>query len=326
MKKVFIALSALVAVACSNALTIEAPKNAMIEFDNAFVENSTRLAIDITKDNINDFGVYGWVVKGDEQGQIFNNTLVYKQDGKFVYQTPQYWIGGAQYHFAALAPMQNAAWEYSPANALNGTITFDNEKAMAQQDVVFDFVSPEITPEEISSKPDAVEFNFHHILSRVKFSFKNCFAETSNITLEVTDIAISNVYAEGSIDVVNGLLDSSWNVSKEEENLMEKPLAFGNTALADGETIMASGDVATSAHLYLIPTSATYNISFSVTLYQAGVELGHYNRSATVTVNMEKGKSYELKANLNHTNTSDKGELAPIEFTVGNIGDWNTNI
>ena len=77
MKKVFIALSALVAVACSNALTIDAPKNAMIEFDNAFVENSTRLAIDITKDNINDFGVYGWVVKGDEQGQIFNNTLVY---------------------------------------------------------------------------------------------------------------------------------------------------------------------------------------------------------------------------------------------------------
>lgn len=326
MKKVFIALSALVAVACSNALTIDAPKNAMIEFDNAFVENSTRLAIDITKDNINDFGVYGWVVKGDEQGQIFNNTLVYKQDGKFVYQTPQYWIGGAQYHFAALAPMQNAAWIYSPANALNGTITFDNEKAMAQQDVVFDFVSPEITPEEITSKPDAVEFNFHHILSRVKFSFKNCFAASSNITLKVTDIAISNVYAKGSIDVIGGNLDNSWNVSKKDENLMAKPLVFGNTALADGATIMASGDVATSAHLYLIPTSATYNISFSVTLYQAGVELGHYNRSATVTVNMEKGKSYELKANLNHTNTSDKGELAPIEFTVGNIGDWNTNI
>ena len=296
----------------------------MIEFDNAFVENSTRLAIDITKDNINDFGVFGWVVKGDEQGQIFNNTLVYKQDGKFVYQTPQYWIGGAQYHFAALAPMQNAAWEYSPANALNGTITFDNEKAMAQQDVVFDFVSPEITPDEITSKPDAVEFNFHHILSRVKFSFKNCFAASSNITLKVTDIAISNVYAKGSIDVIGGNLDNSWNVSKVDENIM--PLVFGNTALANGATIMASGDVATSDHLYLIPTSATYNISFSVTLYQAGVELGHYNRSATVTVNMEKGKSYELKANLNHTNTSDKGELAPIEFTVGNIGDWNTNI
>lgn len=318
MKKVFIALSALVAVACSNALTIDAPKNAMIEFDNAFVENSTRLAIDITKDNINDFGVYGWVVKGDEQGQIFNNTLVYKQDGKFVYQTPQYWIGGAQYHFAALAPKQNAAWIYSPANALNGTITFDNEKAKAQQDVVFDFVSPEITPEEITSKPDAVEFNFHHILSRVKFSFKNGFAASSNISLDVNSVVIKNAYANGTIDVAEGVLAPNWNPAGNME------VVFGDSTIENStQSTIYPGDTAKTAHLYLIPGSKTYNVEFKITLYQAGIELAHYSRTATVTVNMERGKSYELKATLNQNNTADHGELSPIEFTVGNIDGWN---
>ena len=318
MKKVFIALSALVAVACSNALTIDAPKNAMIEFDNAFVENSTRLAIDITKDNINDFGVYGWVVKGDEQGQIFNNTPVYKQDGKFVYQTPQYWIGGAQYHFAALAPMQNAAWSYSPANALNGTITFDNEKAMAQQDVVFDFVSPEITPENITSKPNAVAFNFHHILSRVKFSFKNGFAASSNISLDVNSVVIKNAYANGTIDVAEGVLAQNWNPAGNME------VIFGDSTIENStQSTIYPGDTAKTAHLYLIPGSKTYNVEFKITLYQAGIELAHYSRTATVTVNMERGKSYELKATLNQNNTADHGELSPIEFTVGNIDGWN---
>ena len=320
MKKVFIALSALVAVACSNALTIDAPKNAMIEFDNAFVENSTRLAIDITKDNIIDFGVYGWVVKGDEQGQIFNNTLVYKQDGKFVYQTPQYWIGGAQYYFAALAPKHDAAWTYTPAqnDALYGTIFFDNDAANAEQDVVFDFVTPERTPENITSKPSAVAFNFRHILSRVKFSFKNGFAASSNISLDVNSVVIKNAYANGTIDVAEGVLAQNWNPAGNME------VIFGDSTIENStQSTIYPGDTAKTAHLYLIPGNATYNIEFKVTLYQAGVELAHYNRTATISVNMERGKSYELKATLNQNNTADHGELSPIEFTVGNIDGWN---
>ena len=319
MRKFLIALAAVAVASCSTELTIDAPKGAVIEFGNHFVNNSTRAAVDITKDTIDDFGVFGWVEADEKQGLIFNNTLVYKQDGKFIYQTPQYWIGGAQYYFAALAPKE-AAWKYSPLNAQNGTISFNNAVAGAEQDLLFDFVAPERTPESITSKPGEVSFNFHHILSRVKFSFKNGFASTSNITLKVTDVVITNAHARGTLDLNNGQLAAAWNAV----DTMEAD--FGDTTVENNaENIMDSGATAVSPHLYLIPAKATYNVRFNVTLYQAGVELAHYNRLATITLDMERGKSYEFKATLDQNNTADHGALNPIEFIVGNVGSWNPN-
>lgn len=318
MRKVLIALAAISAVACSNEHTIDAPKGAAIEFSNLFVENSTRAAVDITKDNIENFGVFGWVENDDKQGQIFNNTTVYKQGGEYIYDIAQYWIANAQYYFAALAPKQGAAWTYTPTDAQNGTISFDNVEAKAEQDVVFDFVAPKRTPVAITAKPSAVSFNFHHILSRVKFSFKNGFAAASNISLDVNSIVIKNAYTNGTLKVVDGALAQSWDAEGTTE------VAFGNATLEGStQSTIYPGDTAKTAHLYLIPGNATYNIEFKVTLYQAGVELAHYNRTATITVNMERGKSYELKATLNQNNTADHGELSPIEFTVGNIDGWN---
>lgn len=318
MKKVTIALLALAAVACSSDITVEAPKGAAIEFENIFVENATR-AVALTKENIQDFGVYGFVESSGKQGQIFNNTRVYRSGEQFCYDIPQYWIGGAQYYFAALAP-KDAAWVYSPINAKNGTIEFNNAVAAAQQDIVFDFVAPERTPESITSKPRAVAFNFHHILSRVKFSFKNGFASTANITLKVTDVKISDAHARGTLDLSNGVLATSWNA------LGSMQAVFGDTTVENNaENIMEPGATAQSDHLYLIPAKANYTVHFNITLYQAGIELGHYNRSATLTVDMERGKSYEFKAVLDHTNTSDHGALNTIEFQVGNINGWTNN-
>ena len=319
MKKLTTLLLALAAVACSSDITVEAPKGAAIEFENIFVENATR-AVALTKENIQDFGVYGFVESSGKQGQIFNNTRVYREgNDTFKYDIPQYWIGGAQYYFAALAP-KDAAWVYSPINATNGTIEFNNAVAAAQQDIVFDFVAPERTPESITSKPRAVAFNFHHILSRVKFSFKNGFASTANITLKVTDVKISDAHARGTLDLSNGVLATSWNA------LGSMQAVFGDTTVENNaENIMEPGATAQSAHLYLIPAKANYTVHFNITLYQAGIELGHYNRSATITVDMERGKSYEFKAVLDHTNTSDHGALNTIEFQVGNINGWTNN-
>ena len=186
--------------------------------------------------------------------------------------------------------------------------------------MLFDFVAPERTPESITSKPGEVSFNFHHILSRVKFSFKNGFASTSNITLKVTDVVITNAHARGTLDLNNGQLAAAWNAV----DTMEAD--FGDTTVENNaENIMDSGATAQSAHLYLIPAKASYTVHFNITLYQAGIELGHYNRSATITVDMERGKSYEFKAVLDHTNTSDHGALNTIEFQVGNINGWTNN-
>ena len=314
MKKLFIAIMAVAAaVSCSQELTVDAPKGAAIAFDNLFVENSTR-ANDLNAEGIKNvgFGVTGYIVNAaGQQGKIFDNKEIAWNGSAYTYSPAQYWTAGNTYTFAALVPYVDAQWEYTPTDATNGQITFDNEAAAANQDLLYSYKS-ETMPESIVSKPAAVEFTFSHLLSRVKFSFKNGFGDGENITLQIKDVVVTNVHSNGSVDVVDGAVQD-WTVGTETFNR-----AFGNA----GDGILAVGAKGTTEHFYLIPADATYNLTFVVDLYQAGVLADTYNRSANVTLTLEKGKSYELAATLNHLNTSDDGELYPIEFQVNEVDEW----
>ena len=314
MKKIFIAIMAVAAaVSCSTELTVDAPKGAAIAFDNAFVENATRAA-DIDAEGIKavGFGVTGYIVNtAGQQGKIFDNKEIAWNGSAYTYSPAQYWTAANTYTFAALVPYVDAQWEYTPTDATNGKITFNNEAAAANQDLLYSYKS-ETMPESIVSTPAAVEFTFNHILSRVKFSFKNGFGEGENITLKVKDVVVTNVHSNGTVAVENGAVQD-WTVGTETFNR-----AFGNA----GDGILAVGAKGTTEHFYFIPADATYNLTFVVDLYQAGVLADTYNRSANVTLTLEKGKSYELAATLNHLNTSDDGELYPIEFQVNEVDEW----
>ena len=327
MKKILIAILAVAGLAaCSQDMTLETPKGAAIAFDNAFVNNSTR-ATDITADNLQDFGVYGSVVNGQgQQGLIFNNQEVEKSGNAYSYSPAQYWIADAQYDFVAIAPYQEngdgktPTWTYATTtedDAKNGTLTFYNDRAAANQDLLFDSETAVETPASITSKPDAVSFTFNHLLSRVKFTFVNGFASGSNITLKVTDVKITNAHKTGTIAVTNGAVANTWTAA---DNTLE--VAFG---AAGADFLAEEGGKASTEHHYLIPAQASYNITFNVELKQANVSLDTYERTATVALDMVKGQSYDLKATLNQNNTSDEGQLYPIEFTVTSVENWQPN-
>jgi hypothetical protein len=197
--------------------------------------------------------------------------------------------------------------------AQTGTLTFYNDRAAANQDLLF--ASAARTTQDITSKPDAVSFTFNHLLSRVKFTFVNGFASGSNITLKVTDVKITNAHKTGTIAVTNGAVANTWTAADNTLNV-----AFGD---AGTEFLAEEGGKASTEHHYLIPAQASYNITFNVELKQAGVSVGNYSRTATVNaLNLQKGQSYELKATLNASNTSDQGEIYPIEFTVNSVENW----
>ena len=316
MKRIFIAILAVAALAaCNKSEVVETAPAAAIAFDNVFVNNATKAA-DLTKDNVADFGVYGFVQANNTEGQIFTNQRVYKQGSKFLYSPAQYWIGGAQYYFTAIAPYTGAAWKYNTTNAQNGTIEFNNETAGANQDILFAYVEPDKTPETLTTSPDAVAFAFDHMLSRVRFTFTNQFGEGSNIELKVTDVVITDAYKKGTIAVAEGVVAESWTPSEKTLNV-----TFGNA----GTTKLAeNGGSAVTEHFYLIPANDSYNVAFKVELIQAGVSVATYDRTATLTYDMKKGYSYDIKANLNPKNTSDDGELYPIEFTVDSVDGWES--
>lgn len=317
MKKIFIAVLVVAGLAaCSQDQLVEAPKGAAIAFDNAFVENSTR-ANDLTAANISDFGVYGFLSNAAGNGQIFDNQAVTKSGDAFTYSPAQYWVANADYYFAAIAPYANANWTYTAAKETPdaGVLSFNNQAAAANQDLLFDYVKRDAMA-EITAAPAPVALTFDHMLSRVKFSFVNGFAAGQNITLEVTNVNVTNAIAEGTIALEAGVVADEWVVAATPATFN---IPFGNA----GATLAAAAK-GTTEHFYLIPAEATYDVTFDVTLYQAGVQIDTYNRNAQVTVDLNRGLSYELTATLNASNVSDEGNnaLYPIEFVVSTVNEW----
>ena len=316
MKKILFAAVAVMAMAaCSNEDVISRPALPVIGFDNAFVENSTR-ANDLTVGNF-DVGVYGSVINSqNQQGMIFTNQQV-AADG--TYTPPQYWIAGATYNFVAFAPYTGAQWTYAPTvktAAENGVLTFNNDGA--NQDLLF-ATANKTTDAPLTATPGKVGFTFDHVLSRVRFTFTNGFTSNGNIKLLVTDVHITDAYAEGKMAVPA----KTWTVESGKNNLN---IDFNDVLKAKDSTEddarLAEGKTSSTEHFYLIPANASYNVTFTVALYQAGVLVDTYNRTATLSYNMQPGYSYDIKATLNPSNTSDEGQIFPIEFQVSGVNDW----
>lgn len=303
--------------ACTTEQTIVAPQNDAIGFD-TFVDNATR-ANDVTTETIEDFGfgVYASVTNGAGQsGLILTNEEVTFDGNVWGYTNTQYWVAGNNYNFAAIAPFTGAKWTYTPANgtAQNGEIYFDNAAAAANQDLVFATAAREVTVAP-TSKPDAVAFTFNHMLSRVRFSFANGFESAGNIKLVVSNVHITDAYANGTIEVENGAVADRWTPA--DKNL---DVVFGNVA-----TEIVEGAKESTDHFYLIPNAdvTAYLVTFDVTLFQAGVEIDTYSHTVELKCAMERGASYDIKSTLTPENTSDEeGDIYPIEFTVTKVEDW----
>lgn len=319
MKKILFVAAACVALAsCSKEEIVSVDRGAAIGFD-TFVENSTR-ANDITKDNLCQFSVYGSVEANNQEGFIFTDQKVVWNGSAYTYSPTQYWVPGAEYKFSAFASLtydQVSAttarqWSFEQGtNAANGVIAFDNKAAEANQDLVYAYESLQ-TAASITAKPEPVAFTFNHMLSRVMFTITNGFTEGSNIKLDITDLTITNAHSNGTLAIVDGA-PQTWAVGTD---VFDRN--FGSTTqLADNNASW------TTEHFYLIPANAEYNVAFDVTLWQANVNVATYHRTATVALNMEKGKSYNIMATLNTTNTAEDGsEIYPIEFTVNDVNNW----
>lgn len=305
--------------ACTSEQTIVAPQNEAIGFD-TFVDNSTR-AEDITTNNIADFGVYGTVTKGNNSALIFDNTKVEKNGTAYTYSPAQYWIAAAQYDFLAFAPYQTgegATWTYAPAN---GTFSFNNATAKADQDVVYAYQTKTTAATLTAENTQAVEFTFKHILSKVAFSFTNTFTD-GNTSLSVYNVKINNTAETGTMAIDDKGVDAAWVGAGDlivpfgAEAAKENTLA--TAALANGKELKL-------AHHYVIPAERMYNITFSVDLYQAGVYLATYNHEIKSTINFAKNGNYVLSVKLAPESIDPDNELYPIEFTVNEVEDWRDN-
>lgn len=333
MKKTLLAILATVAmVACSNDEIVREAAPEAIGFDNAFVNNSTRSVNDPSYSSkvggkmFDSFRVYGFV----EGAPLFEGTEVtgegFGEEGTWTYTGTQYWIAGANYDFHAVAPTTNNMSNvvYSAANG----VTFDYNNVSGEEDMLYAFA--EATG--LVSGNDAVEFDFRHILSKVKFSFENGYNAT-NATLKVKKIVITNADATAKVNLNNTVVNWTNNANAGSVNI-----AFGDAT--DPEATYDKANAYTTVYesnneRFLIPSvSRAYNVSFVVDLYISGqlidvnddVNETGYEHTATVTFAPQAGHSYDIKATIDATNIDPANEQEEIVFTVKDLNDWDTPV
>lgn len=304
-----IAATAMLA-SCTNDETVEMNPQSAIGFE-TFVDKSTRATADVTTTNLTAFEVYGWRTKATTTEQIFNAQAVTANNGKCTYFPLQYWVGGYNYTFEAIAPKSGE--NGVTFNAANGasTITFVSD---SETDLIYATGSKDLTSTtNLTATPGAVELVFNHLLSRVKFSFVNGFPEESDVKLTVTDVKILSA---GKTAICTPST-KTWAAAT-----ASGVVNFASTAVAN----IPGEQSAETEHKYLIPADIkNYTVTFTVKMTQGGVS-DTFNHTVTLSTDalvLEAGKSYNLTATLDAQNINPDGDLFPIVFTA-TVTPWGS--
>ena len=305
MKKVIFALAAVVALAaCSKEQTVVQPEREAIGFGTPFVENSTRVDYS-TPGALTAFNVYGTVTGTAGTVNIYKGVEVTGTIGTADWshdaQYNQYWIPGADYDFAAIVDATVAS---DDANDMPLTLTTLADTATEGNMNLKDMLYASAHVEDATANQGRVNFNFAHLLSKVKFTV------TSNAMggyyHTVTGIKVSNF--ETGTYTING---GTWAGGT------AKDVVFAQIA-----NVTSATGAKTNAEMLLVPNAATFNVTFTVDLYKGTTKLGTETKTIPVTikdaqdnvVGLQKGNSY------NFTIACSVGN--PIKFGVTNDPSW----
>lgn len=315
MKKIFVAVLAMAGVvACNTVDTLDVPQNPAISFENAYVKNATRDAVDpsTTTASIEAFDV--WAFMDETSGIVLVDEDVTKGANGWSYANVQYWAPGHTYYFGALAPMNSANWDLDTSKAGKlgaGVVSFTNVDGT--EDLLYSAVEVSTADLKLGEGMDPVKLTFSHLLSKVKFTFKNGFA-TDNVSIKVKDVTMT-VPAAATLDLNTA---DWWEGDKWVLGNEALTLQFGSVATTLG---MGIADEADNERL-TIPASAAYeyNVKFYVDVYMGDV-LAIDNHEFTATIKdiaLQMGKAYNFTATINPENL----EMAPIVFEVVEVKEW----
>ena len=325
MKKLLVSVLAIAGlVACNNEQTLVEKDNRVAIDLGAYVENATRADVaddpSTTTSSLTAFDVWGFM--DEPAGVVFVGEDVTGEKGNFTYTNTQYWLPGHEYYFAALAPMNSANWRLNTEAAnVYGAGIVDFVNVDGTEDLIYASAHVSTAGTQVGDSMDAVKFQFHHLLSKVKFTFTNGF-DNDNAYIDVKNVRMV-VPQAASIN----LAQADW-WSTNQWNLTD---ATTTTTLAFGDACAKTkrGGVQQVANERLtIPANAgqVYIIEFDVQLYFGDVAAWTEAKTLTATVKdvaLEMGKAYNFKTTIDASNISPDGkELQPIVFDVEKVNEW----
>ncbi len=308
MKKVIFALAAVVAlVACSKEQTLVQPEREAIGFGTPFVENSTRVDYS-TAGALTAFNVYGTVTGTAGTVNIYKGVEVTgaigTADWSHAEQYNQYWIPGADYDFTAIVDATVAS---DDDYDMPLTLTTQADDATEGNMYLKDMLYATAHVEDATANQGRVNFNFAHLLSKVKFTVTSNAEGSYKHT--VTGIAVSN-FVTGTYTIADG----SWAGVNPE-----------NVGFAEIENVTSDdANGKTNAELLLVPNANTFNVTFTVDLYKGTTKLGTETKTIPVTIKDAQGNVVGLQKGHSYNFTIDCEVGKPIKFGVTNDPSWPT--
>ena len=321
MKKLLVSVLAIAGlVACSQDTTLVQNSNSgtLMEFNVAALDNATRVDPSITSTTLDAFDIWAYV--DSEAGTVLTKERVSRNGNMWSYVNKQYWTPEHTYYFNAIAPVDTNHWTYNLNDVNKGednTIAFTNVDGT--EDLIY--AHEEVTtPKELGQYMDAVGLQFNHLLSKVKFTFKNGFT-TNNVYVAVENVEM-DAPAAGTYTTTNG----TWALENGTTTLVFGDVTDGETLDIDGTTVFAAQkSVRAADERFTIPAGAgqNYVVRFTVKHYNGNVCLSESNKIVNISgLNLENGKAYNFVTEINEQNAAD-AELLPIEFEVECVNDWN---
>lgn len=315
MKKLFVSVLAIAGlVACNTDEVVREKLNDAISFD-TFVENATRADnVSTTAATLEEFSV--WAYMTNETGIVFNDELVSKNGDAWSYTNTQYWLPGNAYSFAAFAGNRNDV-EGLPVDAAMagnglGTITFTNVEGAN------DILYAQNYVESADADQAPVLFQFDHLLSKVRFTFANGFANENN-TIKVLNIAMTSA-EKATLDLSTEsfafVADAAYAWENHEGT---KTLYFGN--MGNGDKLGIGKKEISDEDRLVIPAGEDYEyvVTFTVEVYNGAVK--GLTKDMTVTMSgldLVAGHAYNFIATINQENL----HLNAIEFQV-EVDEWD---
>lgn len=333
------ALGTFMLASCSSDEVISSPETPSKAIDfKAMANKSTRAGVNTA--NLDRFRVYGCNMDaGTTDNHVASFDFVYVEKGEtgvWAYEPVQFWAPNKDYYFVALSTnTTDRAWSFSvpathdetltPASFKGyGTVTMNltqeisgADDANADQDLVYSYAT-RTTDADITNS-SAVDFTFHHMLSRLGFTFVNAFTNT-DYTFKV-----SNVQIDGLIN------EASCTLGVEPANLVWVPTATNeatkvNVTVTEGATATSTTPIRTTGdYKYIIPGNQAIAISFNVTVLLGGQTYSVRTLNGTISAtDYQPGKSYMLTATISQDNIIEGG-AKPIEFSVTAVDGWGTS-
>lgn len=316
MRRNFLLIAGVAAIlaSCSKTETVERPETAGIRFDGAYIGYSTETRAFTEINALSEFWVYGQYTKDDASTvMVFSNDKVTEGSGENVWtyeggQRP--WINGATYTFAAYAPQGAVS-----AERLNddGYLTFTYTSDQNNQE---DLLYAAHTQKGQAESNEPIALTFKHLLSNVRFTFKNGFDKTSEVNvsnIQVTGIATQATFT-GNTTTGTGdeKFGGDWGPAT----------VNGPFTLTDQSQISAAGS---SDGIVVIPQSVgTVSVTFDVDVKDQNGQTITSKEKISVelpnetTTTWAKGYRYNYVATI----TPESVDLEYIEFKEPTVDAW----